>query len=167
MHGFSTVSKHMPYLSLQLSQNECNEVIPKFPSRWGNLGITSTQKEGPPMVPENHGGPLLTYDHRAKRCVGNIYLLLCSYVIFQKRYFSTKSKLCEILPKLPHPTLSIVYEAMSKKEFEDLRSFTHIANNNALDMSDKFAKVRSLYYIMNKNLKQFIFSILFTLLANK
>ena len=47
------------------------------------------------------------YDHRAKRCVGNIYLLLCPYVIFQKRYFSTKSKLCEILPKLPHPTLEV------------------------------------------------------------
>ena len=110
MHGFSKASKHMPYLSLQLSQNEYNEVIPKFPFRWGNLGITSTHTKGPPMAPENHGGPLLTYDHRAKRCVGNIYLLLCSYVIFQKRYFSTKSKLFEILPKLPHPTLQNHFE---------------------------------------------------------
>ena len=41
---------------------------------------------------------------------------------------------------------------MSKNDFEDLKILIHIANNNALDKSDKLAKVRSLYDIMNKNL---------------
>ena len=41
--------------------------------------------------------------------------------------------------------LCIVYKAMSSKEFEDLKSFINFADNNALDTSDKFAKVRSLY----------------------
>lgn len=49
--------------------------------------------------------------------------------------------------------LSIVFEAMSWNVFEDLKVFIYFADNNALDMTDKFAKVRSLYDIMNKNLK--------------
>lgn len=36
--------------------------------------------------------------------------------------------------------LSILYEAISREEFEDLKSFIHFADNRALDMSDKFAK---------------------------
>ena len=48
-----------------------------------------------------------------------------------------------------------MYEAMFRKKFEDLRSFTHFADNNILDKSEKFTKVRSLYYVMNKKLKQF------------
>ena len=51
--------------------------------------------------------------------------------------------------------LFTVYEAMSRKEFGDLKSFIHFADNNALDTSEKFPKVRSLYDIMKKNLKQF------------
>lgn len=35
--------------------------------------------------------------------------------------------------------LSILYEAISREEFEDLKSFIHFADNRA-DMSDKFAK---------------------------
>ena len=50
-----------------------------------------------------------------------------------------------------------MYEAMSRKKFENLRSFTHFADNNILDKSEKFTKVRSLYYVMNKNLKQLFF----------
>ena len=45
--------------------------------------------------------------------------------------------------------------------FEDLRSFTHFADNNILDKSEKFTKVRSLYYVMNKNLKQLFCLFLF------
>ena len=66
-----------------------------------------------------------------------------------------------------------MYEAMFRKKFEDLRSFTHFADNNILDKSEKFTKVRSLYYVMNKNLKQlfclflFFFFILFTSFINE
>ena len=62
-----------------------------------------------------------------------------------------------------------MYEAMFRKQFEDLRSFTHFADNNILDKSEKFTKVRSLYYVMNKNLKQlfFFFSMLFTSFMNE
>lgn len=48
--------------------------------------------------------------------------------------------------------LCIVYEAMSAKEFENLKIFIHFTNNNVLDMNDKLAKIRSLYDIMNKHL---------------
>ena len=50
--------------------------------------------------------------------------------------------------------LSIVSEAISRKKFEDFKSFIHFDDNNALDTSDKFAKVRSLFDIMNKGLKR-------------
>ena len=62
-----------------------------------------------------------------------------------------------------------MYEAMFRKKFEDLRSFTHFADNNILDKSEKFTKVRSLYYVMNKNLKQlfFFFFMLFTSFMNE
>ena len=54
--------------------------------------------------------------------------------------------------------LSIVYEFISRKEFEDVKRFIHFADNNSLDTKDKFDKVRQLYDIINKNLKQFGFS---------
>ena len=54
-----------------------------------------------------------------------------------------------------------MYEAMFRKQFEDFRSFTHFADNNILDKSEKFTKVRSLYYVMNKNLKQLFCLFLF------
>ena len=60
-----------------------------------------------------------------------------------------------------------VYEAMFRKEFEDLRSFIHFASINTIDTSDKFAKVRTFYDIMNKNLEQFVFCHIFTPLTNK
>ena len=50
--------------------------------------------------------------------------------------------------------LSILYEAISREEFEDLKSFIHFADNRALDMSDKFAK----FLWRNKNLNQLGFS---------
>ena len=41
-------------------------------------------------------------------------------------------------------------------------------DNNILDKSEKFTKVRSLYYVMNKNLKQlFFFFMLFTSFMNE
>ena len=62
-----------------------------------------------------------------------------------------------------------MYEAMSRKKFENLKSFTHFADNNVLDKSEKFTKVRSLYDVMNKNLKQFFFFffMLFTSFMNE
>ena len=60
-----------------------------------------------------------------------------------------------------------MYEAMYRKEFEDLRSFIHLANINTLDTSDKFVKVRTFYDIINKNLEQFVFCHIFTPLTNK
>ena len=59
--------------------------------------------------------------------------------------------------KEDHIGLSNVYEAMSRKEFENLKSFIHFADNNALDTNEKFSKVRSLCDIMKKILKQFGF----------
>ena len=63
--------------------------------------------------------------------------------------------------------LLIVYEAMSRKEFEDLESFIPFTDNNSLDTSDKFGRLRSLYDVINKNLEQIVFSILFSKLTNK
>ena len=53
--------------------------------------------------------------------------------------------------------LSIVYESISRREFEELKSFIHFADNYSLNTIDKFAKVRQLYDITNKTLKQFGF----------
>ena len=53
--------------------------------------------------------------------------------------------------------LSIVYESISRKEFEDIRRYIHFAENDQLDTNDKFVKFRKLYDIMNKNLQQFKF----------
>ena len=47
----------------------------------------------------------------------------------------------------------MVYEAMSRKKFENFHLFfIYSSHNNVLDMNYKFAKIRSLYDIMNKNL---------------
>ena len=53
--------------------------------------------------------------------------------------------------------LSIVYESFSGREFEELKRFIHFADNYSLNTNDKFAKVRQLYDITNKNLKKFFF----------
>ena len=53
--------------------------------------------------------------------------------------------------------LSIVYESISRREFEELKRFIHFADNYSLNTNVKFAKVRQLYDITNKNLKQFGF----------
>ena len=53
--------------------------------------------------------------------------------------------------------LSIVYESISRREFEELKRFIHFADNYLLNTNDKFAKARQLYDITNKNLKQFVF----------
>ena len=51
----------------------------------------------------------------------------------------------------------MVYNAMSRKNFEDIRRWLHFADNNNLNLNDKFAKVRMLYDLCNKNLQQFGF----------
>ena len=43
---------------LTAKRNKCNAIIPKFPSRWGNLGIVDGQKKWPSMVTDNQRGPL-------------------------------------------------------------------------------------------------------------
>ena len=53
--------------------------------------------------------------------------------------------------------LSIVYESISRSEFEELKRFIHFADNCSLNTNDKFAKGKQLYAITNKNLKQFFF----------
>ena len=53
--------------------------------------------------------------------------------------------------------LSIVQESISRREFEELKRFVHFADNYSHNTNDKFAKVRQLYDITNKNLKQFGF----------
>ena len=51
----------------------------------------------------------------------------------------------------------MVYNAMSRKNFEDIKRWLHFADNNNLNLNDKFAKVRMLYDLCNKNLQQFGF----------
>ena len=51
----------------------------------------------------------------------------------------------------------MVYEAMSTKDFEEIKRYIHFADNDNLDNNDKFAKVRKLYDITNKTLQQFGF----------
>ena len=50
--------------------------------------------------------------------------------------------------------LSILYESISQREFEELKKFIHFADNHSLNTNDKFAKVRQLYDVTNKNLKK-------------
>ena len=63
--------------------------------------------------------------------------------------------------------LSIVYESISRREFEELKRFIHFADNYSLNTNDKFAKGRQLYNITNKNLKQFFFFIRTIQLMNR
>ena len=49
-------------------------------------------------------------------------------------------------------SLSIIYESISRKEFEDIKQYIHFADNNQLDTKDKFEKVRKLYDIKDLNL---------------
>ena len=53
--------------------------------------------------------------------------------------------------------VAMVYEAMSRKDFEEIKRYIHFADNGNLDNNDKFAKVRKLYDIRNKTLQQFGF----------
>ena len=53
--------------------------------------------------------------------------------------------------------LSIVYESISRKEFENIKRYIHFADNNQLDTKNKFVKFRKLYNIMNEILQQFNF----------
>ena len=63
--------------------------------------------------------------------------------------------------------LTIVYELISGREFEELKRFIHFADNYSLNTNDKFAKGRQLYNITNKNLKQFFFFIRTIQLMNR
>ena len=60
--------------------------------------------------------------------------------------------------------LSIVYEAISRKDFEDLKSFIHFADNTAADLPliqiRIFARLE--VFMTTKTLKQFDFFQLFT-----
>ena len=47
--------------------------------------------------------------------------------------------------------LSIAYKSISQREFEELKRFIHFADNYSLNTNDKFANVRQLYDITNKN----------------
>ena len=53
--------------------------------------------------------------------------------------------------------LLVVYESISRKKFEHIKSYINFTDSNQLDTKDKFLKVRKLYNIMNKNLQQFHF----------
>ena len=53
--------------------------------------------------------------------------------------------------------LSIAYESISRKEFEDIKRYINSADNSQLDIKDKFSKVRKLCDIMNISLQQLNF----------
>ena len=46
-----------------------------------------------------------------------------------------------------------IYESISRNESEDIKRYIHFADNNQSDTKDRYAKVRKLYDIMNKNLQ--------------
>ena len=52
-------------------------------------------------------------------------------------------------------TVHIVQDAMSRNRFQLIKRYIHCANNDYLDPSDKYFKVRPLYDIMNQKLTQF------------
>lgn len=51
----------------------------------------------------------------------------------------------------------MVYQAISKNRFKQIKRFLHLADNSTIDLTDKFAKVRPLYDLTNKSLQQFGF----------
>ena len=55
--------------------------------------------------------------------------------------------------------IPVVYKAMSRNRFEEIKRYIHLANNDLLSASeqqqDKLFKVRPLFDLMNKSLNQF------------
>lgn len=55
--------------------------------------------------------------------------------------------------------IPFVRETMSRQKFRSIKKFIHFANNNNLDHTDKFTKIRRLLNLLNENFMQFgIFS---------
>ena len=50
---------------------------------------------------------------------------------------------------------AMVFECLSKNKFYNIKKYLHLNNNDEIDMSDKYAKVRPLYDLSNKSLQQF------------
>ena len=84
-----------------------------------------------------------------------------------EQYVNAKLKLITYNEKECYGEKNIMHEPMSRKKFEGLKSFTHFADNNILDTNDRFTKVRSFYDVMNKNLRQFFFFMLFISFMNE
>ncbi len=57
--------------------------------------------------------------------------------------------------KDPDVEVRIVREAMSRNEFQTIKKYLHLADNQNLDTTDKMAKVTPLIELVNKNLIQF------------
>ena len=51
--------------------------------------------------------------------------------------------------------VSIVQNCMSRKRFEDIKRFLHVADNNEMDRKDRMAKLRPLIQGLNTSLQQF------------
>ena len=49
----------------------------------------------------------------------------------------------------------LVHESMSRNRFLEIKRNLHFADNQAIDLTDKFAKVRPLYDITNQNINKF------------
>ena len=52
-------------------------------------------------------------------------------------------------------SVGIVRNAISKNRFKEIKKYFHCADNDNLDLEDKFSKVRPLFDIMNSKLNQF------------
>ena len=63
----------------------------------------------------------------------------------QRLYWSSDEDVC----------IPLVSNAMTRNRFESIERNLHLANNAQLNVADRAAKVRPLYDILNKNLKQF------------
>ena len=62
----------------------------------------------------------------------NAVLILTGYSLPRTRIFWEKEE---------DIGLSIVYESISRKDFEDIKRFVHFADNSSLNTSKKFSKV--------------------------
>ena len=54
-------------------------------------------------------------------------------------------------------SIPMVYQAISKNRFFQIKKYLYCADNQNLGLSDKLAKVRPIYDLMNTSIKQFSF----------
>ena len=80
-----------------------------------------------------------------RKCIGVLLFSGCHILLQQYMYRERTDDISS----------PMVHKVISKNKFYQIKKYTHCADNNNLDKSDKQAKVRPLYDIVNKSAKQF------------